>query len=78
MCVCVYVCIVTDWIASTKQRGKHVPTSEHPTIEEHPLLRNRPVNTSRSNEYVTIECPLLGNAGVDTPDNNRGYPLLSS
>jgi hypothetical protein len=68
--------IVTDWVVSRKRIGKHVPIKAHPTIEVHPLLRNRPVNTSRSNEYAKIGCPLLGNAWVDTPGNNRWYPLL--
>jgi hypothetical protein len=34
------------------------------------LLGNRPVNIYHSNECATVGCPLLGNAWVDTPDNN--------
>jgi hypothetical protein len=49
-----FLYIVTDWAVSRKRIDKHVPTNAHPTIG-HPLLRNRPVNTSRSNEYATIE-----------------------
>jgi hypothetical protein len=69
--------IVTDWAVSRKRIGKHVPNNAHLTIEGLPLLGNRPVNTSRSNEYTTGS-PLLGNAWVDMPDNNTGYPLLSN
>jgi hypothetical protein len=55
--------MVTDWAVSMKQIGKHVPTNVHPTIG-HPLLGNRPVNTSRSNEYAITGYPLLGTAWV--------------
>jgi hypothetical protein len=70
--------IVTDWAVSRKRIRKHFSINAHPTIEEHPLLGKRPVNTFRSNEYAKIGCPLLGNAWMDTPDNNIGYPLLSN
>jgi hypothetical protein len=33
--------------------GKHVPTNAQPKKEGYPLLGNRPVNTSRGNEYET-------------------------
>jgi hypothetical protein len=69
--------IVTDWSVSRKRLAKQFPTSAHPTVERHSLLSNRTVNTPRSNEYATIGCPLIGNARVNTPDNNTGYPLLS-
>jgi hypothetical protein len=42
------------------------------------LLGNRPVNAYHSNECATLGRPLLGNAWVDTPNNNTWYPLLSS
>jgi hypothetical protein len=57
---------------------KHVPNNEHTTIEWSPVLGNRPVNTHHSNECATIGCKLLGNAWVDTPDNNTCYVLLNS
>jgi hypothetical protein len=60
---------VTEWAVSRKLIGKYVPTNAHP------LLGNRLVNISSSNEYVTIGCPLIGNACVAKPDNNTGYPL---
>jgi hypothetical protein len=37
------------------------------------LLGNRLVNTYHSNECATIGRPMIGNAWVDTPDNNTWY-----
>jgi hypothetical protein len=51
---------MTDWAVSRKLIGKHVPINAQPTIEGHPLLNNRLVNSSGSNKYATIVCPLLG------------------
>jgi hypothetical protein len=42
------------------------------------LLGNWPVNTYHSNGCATLGRPLLGNAWVDTPDNNTWYAFLSS
>jgi hypothetical protein len=69
---------VTDWAVSRRRIGKYVPTNVHPAIVGRQLLCKRPVNIYHSNECATIGRPLLGNAWVNTPDNNTWYSLLSS